>query len=196
MALVLDKGLSDSKLLAPAALSPLRPTDAHGKERVDEVKLHYYQDFDLPTEILVSLPTYLEHVTLLFLEACNIRDVRVLRAIVDRYVAPTFTVHKSETFRSLSRESYVKGKVAFWAENPTFRLHPRNTTAFIEDDKEHALVFSTNSIIGTVVSRPELTREEVTVNHFKRLRNGDWICTKFESLRGPGHWTFEVGHVN
>ncbi len=83
-----------------------------------------------------------------------------------------------------------------WAATPAFQLHPRLTTAFVEESKGRALVFSTNSIMGTVKSRPELTREEVTVNHFERRKNGDWICTKFETVRGPGHWTFEVGHMD
>lgn len=83
-----------------------------------------------------------------------------------------------------------------WASSPSFRLHPRLTTAFVEESKGRAHVFSTNSITGVVNRRPDLTREEVTVNHFERRRNGEWICTKFESVRGPGHWTFEVGHVD
>ena len=178
-------------------LATLKPTAYEQASPELRPEINPGEDFvTLPDKRLLDLRSYLEQVTILFLQVCNTQNRSILEAIVNKFVAPTFLVHKAETFQSLSRDAYVRGKLALWSENPTFRLNPRLTTAFVEEDKGRALVFSTNSITGTVPRRPELTREEVTVNHFERRKNGDWICTKFETLRGPGHWTFEVGHLD
>lgn len=183
-----DHRLETVALLKPKAFDSLPDTP-----RPEIFPWHDYTT--LPDLKLLSLATYLERVTILFLQACNTRDQDVLRAIVDRYVAPTFVVKKAESFHSLSKQAYIRGKVDLWKESPDFLLQPRLTTAYIEESKGRALVFSTNSLTGTVNPWPELTREEVTVNHFERRKNGNWVCTKFETIRGPGHWTFEVGHA-
>lgn len=178
-------------------LETLKPTAYATAPPTPHPEIFPWHDFTtLPDKNILPLAVFLERVTILFLQACNTRQRYVLEAIVEKYVAPTFLVNKSETFQSLSREAYIRGKLAMWKEQPSFQLFPRLTTAWIEEAKGHALVFSTNSLIGTVNRWPELTREEVTVNHFDRRKNGDWICTKFETIRGPGHWTFEVGHLD
>ena len=194
MAALLEDHGAKHRLETLATLKPPKQEHTPVTPRPD---IFPYEDYTtLPDLKLLSLSTYLERITILFLQACNTRDQVILRRIVEKYVAPTFLVHKAEAFQSLSREAYIRGKLTLWEEYPTFRLRPRLTSAFVEESKGRAMVFSTNSIIGTVQSRPELTREEVTVNHFERRKNGDWICTKFEALRGPGHWTFEVGHLD
>ncbi len=74
-------------------------------------------NFAFPDRRLVPLATYLEQVTILFLQTCNLRSKTFLEAVVDRYVASTLHVNKSETFQSLSREAYVS---ALTYDYPTF----------------------------------------------------------------------------
>lgn len=149
-----------------------------------------------PDRKAVDLPTYLERITILLSQAVNARDRTLLKEVTDRYFTANLQVERSSDsgtslLHSTTREAYVDNMISYVAKYD-FHIKPYNTSALIDEDAGKGLVFTTVATKGTDYASPALTRENVIVYYFQRSEDDEWLCYRFEFMRGPGRFWFDA----
>ena len=150
-----------------------------------------------PPDRTVPTSTYLEQLAAFLLQTTASRNSAQTRPIIEKYLAPSVKVGAAKPYNnvlnSTSREAYIETLRVYLAAHPSYAFRTINTTAQVDEKLGQATVFATNIASGIIVENAAVTRESVSVLHFQRALNSEWIYMGIEVMRGPGHFLFDVG---